>query len=172
LTRSDVSPPPASPAPSQAMVAADLSTAKVDLEALAAVPRALAERYRLVPLEHRGDSLLVAMVDPGDVLTIDEVARIAGVRIVPVSGNPLEIQNAISRLYTAAMQAPPDELVAAVVAATSSRRVPESVIVLGQVSPGSDAPAVMLLNQILQDAIDQRASDVHIEPHESDLFIR
>src|SRR5439155_21271095 len=39
-------------------------------------------------------------------------------------------------------------------------------------APGADAPAVLMLNEILQQAIDQRASDVHVEPHESELYIR
>ena len=63
--------------------AVDLATAAPDLQTLALVPRAVAERLRLVPVERRGDVLVVAMADPGDVHTIDDVARMAGCRICP-----------------------------------------------------------------------------------------
>src|SRR5206468_1305610 len=53
----------------------NLATVSPDVAALHLVPRVVAERFRLVPMERRGDSLTVAMVDPGDVITIDEIAR-------------------------------------------------------------------------------------------------
>src|SRR5262249_11594639 len=89
-------------APTTAVAPFDLTALQPDSLALAAVPRAVAERFRLVPIQHRGDALVVAMVDPGDVYTIDEIARLAGCRVVPVAANPMDIQTAISRLYTAA----------------------------------------------------------------------
>src|SRR5262245_58037063 len=55
-----------------------------DPEALAAIPKPVAERFRVAPLEHRGDCVVVAMVDAGDVHTIDELGRVAGLRVRPV----------------------------------------------------------------------------------------
>jgi type IV pilus assembly protein PilB len=174
MQRPDLAPAAPRPAAAQpeAPTAFSLTAVRPDPTALALVPRVIAERFRLVPIERRGDVLTIAMVDPGDVMIIDEVARIAGCRVSPLAANPTEIQAAISRLYTAAgttASAPTttEEIVGGV-----SRRVPESVIVLGQTATTADAPAVLLLDQILTEAIDQQASDIHIEPHETDLFIR
>src|SRR5262245_57219824 len=79
---------------------ANLAAVIPDPMALTLVPRALAERFRLVPIELRGDVLTVAMVDPGDIITTDEIGRMAGCRVSAVAANPTEIQSAISRLYT------------------------------------------------------------------------
>jgi type IV pilus assembly protein PilB len=177
MQRSDpaAQPPPAAPAAPTAAGAVNLATVRADPLALSLIPRVVADRYRLVPLERQGDVLTVAMTDPGDVYLIDELARLAGCRVVPVAANPSDIQSAISRLYT---QLGPDDFAPAAAeqqapaSSGSTRRVPESVVVLGQVTPNADAPAVILLNQILGEAIDQRASDIHIEPFENDLYMR
>jgi type IV pilus assembly protein PilB len=152
-----------------------LTSVAPDPDALALVPRSLAERFRLVPVELRGNVLTIATTDTNDVLTLDEVARIAGVRVTPVLANPTEIQSAISRLYTAVGNAPGVSAPEVPQAATtqSTRRVPESILRIGgELAPGAEAPAVLMLNEILQQAIDQRASDVHVEPHEGELYIR
>lgn len=168
MQRPDSAPTAAPPVPAApaAPTPFDLSQVVPDHAALSAVPRPFAERFRLVPLEHRGDALVVAMVDASDVYTIDEIARIAGCRVIPVAANPNDIQTAISRLYTAVGHLEAD--------AGGTRRIPDSVLVLGQQTGAAtaDAPAVLLLNQILTDAVDQRASDIHIEPQETRLFIR
>src|SRR5262245_37770848 len=76
--------------PAEAVSPAALAEVVPDLQALTAIPRPVAERYRVVPLEHRGDCLVVAMVDAGDILTIDELARIAGCRVRPVAAHPVD----------------------------------------------------------------------------------
>src|SRR5262249_19317124 len=76
-----------------------LAGVPADPRPLAAIPKATAERFRIVPVEHRGDCLLVAMVDTADVHAIDELARLAGCRVVPVAARPDDIQLAIARFY-------------------------------------------------------------------------
>jgi type IV pilus assembly protein PilB len=134
--------------------------------ALAAVPRAVAERLRIVPLERRGDILLVAMADTTDVHTVDELARISGCRIAAQAASSGDIQLAIARLYGSAGPAAPANAPAA------ARAGSESVVMIGQEGAGADAPAIRRLNQVLADAITQRASDVHVEPHEQGLLVR
>src|SRR2546425_779111 len=105
----------------------NLATVSPDVAALHLVPRVVAERFRLVPLERRADSLTVAMVDTGDVITIDEIARLAGGRVIPVAASPTDIQAAISRLYTAAGASYETPVSEGPVSGTSTRRVPESM---------------------------------------------
>ncbi len=172
MQQSDSVAAPPRPAPSAepALVGpTSLASISPDPAALALVPRVVAERFRIVPVERRADVLTVAMVDPGDVVALDEIGRVAGCRVTPIPATPTDIQSAISRLYTALGHYGADEE-APVIGAT--RRVPESVVILGQVAPSVDAPAVLLLNQILGEAIDQRASDIHMEPYETQFLIR
>src|SRR5262245_65215803 len=65
-----------------------------DPDALAAVPRPVAQRLQILPLERRGDLLAVAMTDPGDVHAIDELARHTGCRLTPAAAAPSEIHMA------------------------------------------------------------------------------
>src|SRR5437588_7342178 len=81
---------PAAPAANGAAAPLNLGTLVPDPAALAALPRALAERLRVVPLQRRGDVLAVAMADPNDVHTIDEVARVTRCRIAPVAAGAAE----------------------------------------------------------------------------------
>jgi type IV pilus assembly protein PilB len=140
-----------------------------DRSAIAAVPLALAQQLGIVPVEHRGDVLVVAMADPGDVHTIDAVSRAAGCRVSPVAATPMEIQMAIGRFYGAAPPSPAP----GPAAATAARRPPETMAVLeADATSPEDAPVIRLLNQVLTDAVGQGASDIHIEPHEAALLIR
>src|SRR5262245_62659777 len=79
-----------------------LAAVVADQEALAAVPRAVAERLKVVPVARRVDALLVAMADTTDVHTIDELARLSRCRIAAQAAAPNDIQLAILRFYGSA----------------------------------------------------------------------
>lgn len=129
------------------------------------VPRGAAEQLQIVPIELSGDVLTIAMVEPGDVFIQDELARLTRKRIRPVQITPPELRTLIARLYAnAGGQEPTEEFT------DDSRRA--NVVVLGSSTVSQDAPTVLLLNEILTQAIRAGASDIHIEPYEQHCLVR
>lgn len=128
-----------------------------------------ASHYKIVPVERRGDVLIVAMADPLDVRTLHDLRLLLNVGVQGVLASEPEILDAIRKYYGVgaetlekmageekAMQAP----------ATSSERV-EDLENLAE-----DASVIKLVNQMLSDAIHQRATDIHLEPFGDELRIR
>lgn len=130
------------------------------------LPRGAAEQLQAAPIELNDDVLTVAMLEPNDVFVIDELQRITGRRVRPMGIAHAEFRQLMVRIYQGA-QAPEEEGLFTAQGARSN------VIMLGSsASASADAPAVLLLNEVLQQAINQRASDIHIEPYETQCLVR
>lgn len=143
-----------------------LASARLDPNAVKLVPEILARKRRVIPLKLDGSQVVVAMADPLDVFAVDDVGIATRRPVKPVVAIESEVMAAIERAYGmgAAAQAvlgeAGEETPAADVAA-----VPAS-------EDGEDAPVVRLVNLVLSQALKDRASDVHIEPTESDMRVR
>lgn len=132
--------------------------------ALAALlPRPAAEQMQAVPISLSGDMLTIAMLDPDDVFIADELQRITGRRIRCVPATPPDLRSMISKLYSGGAAGEEIE---------SLGSTKDNVVNLGSISPSIEAPTVILLNDILQQAINQRTSDIHIEPYEHQCLVR
>lgn len=143
-----------------------LGDGPVDPELIRLVPRHLAERYAVVPVAREDQTLSLAMANPGDILAIDEISKLTGCRVVPVVASREEIAQAIVRYYAADVavegtQAPPEQ----------EEEEPTNVLFLDG-RQRETAPAIVLLNQILEQAVGQHVTDVHIEPHEKRSIVR
>ena len=127
--------------------------------------RELASRYTLMPVEIRDGVLVVAMADPQNVLALDDLRIITGYDIKPAISTKDDILAAIEEYYKVAEHA-------------EERPVPRHRGHLGRGArtahrtSTSEAPAVKLVNYIIQKAVADRASDIHIEPQENDLRVR
>lgn len=132
------------------------------------LPRSAAEQYQCCPCEISGNVLTVAMMDPGDVILIDEISRVTGHRVKPASITPTDLRILIGKVYAGGaglMDVQGGDFL-------SDTTAKSNTIVLGGVPTTLDAPAIVLLNDILQQAIQQRASDIHIEPYEMQCLVR
>ncbi len=133
------------------------------------LPEAQARRFRAIPLEDRGDTLLVGLVDPTDLLAYDEITRIVrrGIELAVVTET--DLLATIDRIYrrTEEISGLAKELKA---------ELGDAPIEFGELlglTPGAeDAPVVKLLQTVFEEAMRTRASDIHIEPQESSLRIR
>jgi type IV pilus assembly protein PilB len=132
--------------------------------AVALVSRDLAARYTLIPVEIRDDVLVVAMADPQNVLALDDLRIITGHDIKPAISTKDDIIAAIDEYYKVAEHEDSDLL--AGVDDVGEQDLAELVDVV------EEAPAVKLVNYIIQKAVADRASDIHIEPQEQDLRVR
>ncbi|MFN3649927.1 MAG: GspE/PulE family protein [Armatimonadota bacterium] len=138
---------------------------KLDPALAAAIPRQAAEALQAVPVEIEGDVLTVAMLDTGDVVAIDEIQRLSRKRVRPVPTSPADLRAIIARVYADLGDGEDAAL-------GSSSTARGNTVVLGSSKPSADAPTVLLLEKILTDAIQQRASDVHFEPYETRCVVR
>lgn len=141
----------------------DFAQQKPDPAAIAVVPKDLANRYTLMPVEFDEEGrLVVAMADPHNVLALDDLRIITGYEIKPGISTKDDIVAAINEYYRVAEQIDVD-----------AGAVEEEEIDLSQLTELVDeAPIVKLVNYIINKAVADRASDIHIEPQEKDLRVR
>ena len=146
----------------------DLKTKSLTPKTVAVLPEQLARRAGSIAADRGADGkLLVAMSDPADVFSYDEIAKALNEDFVVAVATESDIFAAIDRYYRKT-----DEIEA--LAGALSKEVSEDVIDFANLaSIGSDdAPVVKLLQTVFEDAVASRASDIHIEPMERKLVIR
>ncbi len=144
----------------------DLAKQKVSKEALKLVPEQLARKHNALPLDIIGDAVTVVMEDTRDVRAIDDLAAITKMRVEPMMGVPEDIRQAIDRNY--ALGDVMEHDISPSVSASTELVVDEVV----DLDDSSQAPAMRSLNMIVQQAIRNRASDIHVEPHDNRLQVR
>ncbi len=148
----------------------DLTNVKVDAETLQAMPLKLVHRRSIMPLRRENGTLVVATGDPYDVYSLDELAMLTGLHIQPVLASPREITRLIKAHFGVG-----GETVSALV----KERGDEVELLEGLDADDSEAAkmaqeagVVKLVNEILIEAANERASDIHVEPEEGALRIR
>ena len=149
----------------------DLRATDIDLSALEGFPQKLIYRQSLFPIGFKDDSIVVATSDPLDLYPLDEASAATGKNIIPVVAERAEIARLMNRHLGVG-----SETVEGLMAAKGE----EEVELLEQIeTDGSElsemaqeASVVRLVNEILLEAIQSRASDVHIESQSNGLVIR
>ena len=121
---------------------------------------------RAMPLAETEQSLEVAVVDPLDDFVPKAIEMATGKQVSLRVGLPAEIQAALERVY----EQPADDDTEAEVQAELGNFSEEDIEHLRDLA--SEAPVIRLVNQILQRAVESRASDVHIEPFADQLKVR
>jgi type IV pilus assembly protein PilB len=142
----------------------DFSEKRPEPTAVALVARELAARYTLMPMEIRDGVLVVAMADPQNVLALDDLRIITGHEIRPAISTKDDIVAAINEYYKVAEESDNDMFLG--MDDTGDQDLD------GLTGVETEAPAVKLVNYIIQKAVADRASDIHIEPQENDLRVR
>lgn len=131
----------------------------IDTSLISLIPREMARRYQLIPLRKEGDKLYVAMADPMDFYAIEDLRLRTGFHIEPAIASKDEILRAINKFYDL------DDGVKEFLDEAPTEIQEEKIT-------NEDAPVVKLVNQILQNAVQQRASDIHLDPHETKVVLR
>ncbi len=141
----------------------NLAETTIDPAAAALVPEALARRYGVIPIGFDNGRLIVAMTDPGNVLVVDDLRAITGMRISPRIATRTDILDAIRRL------ARYDDSVADLADMVAESETEDLSKIEAAVE---EAPVVKLINTLITRAVNERASDLHLEPGETDLRVR
>jgi general secretion pathway protein E len=150
----------------------DLRSAEVDLELLKSFPQKLIYRHSLFPLSRHNGSLILATSDPLDVYALDEAGAATGLTIIPVVAERGEIARLMKKHLGVGSETVEGLLAAR--AEDDEVQLLEEIEVdgseLGEMA--QEASVVRLVNEILVEAVDSRASDVHIESQASGFVIR
>ncbi|PCJ23779.1 MAG: MSHA biogenesis protein MshE [SAR86 cluster bacterium] len=146
----------------------DLRRYDFDVSLIHRLRESYARRYRAIVLSDQGAHVLVGMVDPMDIFAFDELERILEQPIQPVVIKESELLSTLDLVYrrTEDIASFAEEL---------DEELTEGQFDLEALSldaNDSDAPVVKLLQSIFEDAVQVRASDIHIEPDENVLRIR
>ena len=150
----------------------NLNDFEVDPEVLKLVPKDVARKHMVLPVNRAGATLIVAMSDPSNIYAIDELKFLTQYNIEPVVASEGAIDEAIQRYYE---QAPDlSELVGEFEAEDIdfSADAEEDLNIVDIEKQSGEAPVVKLCNMILLAAIKKKASDIHIEPYEKEFRIR
>lgn len=146
-----------------------LSAYQLESELIKLLPRQMAQQYQAVPLSKVGSILTLAICRPLDLVSLDNLESITGCRIRPVLVTFSELQNALASHYTDSH----------VIDDVLKEADEQQVEVIGQREVESEnsvevdgAPVVRLVNQIIQEAVQMRASDIHLEPYRDHFRIR
>ena len=141
----------------------DLSDYPVDGAALASVPSSVCRRYNALPIGYDDGKLLVAMSDPANVFAIDDIRSLTGIEVKPVVATKSDVTSAINRYHR--VDGDLDDLTMAL-----DHEEEDDLSAIKEVV--EDAPIVKFVNLLITQAIQDRASDIHLEPTERDLRVR
>ncbi|MDX1933804.1 MAG: type II secretion system ATPase GspE [Capsulimonadales bacterium] len=153
---------------------ADLSTDTVDPGAAQLISQDLARRYKVIPLEVRGNRLKLAMKNPLDIFATDEIRLITGKEVDPIIATEEDITFAIQEAYRGVGDAVDkvlkdfeDEDVS-----LDNTRPEIAASVEEERQAADDAPIIKLANAVIARGITEKASDIHIEPARDCLKVR
>jgi type IV pilus assembly protein PilB len=142
----------------------DLTEYRIDAAATALLPEALCRRYRALPIGEEDGKLLVAMSDPANVYALDDIRTITGRDVRPVVATANDVEQSIQKFSGMGEQVEALATEAADAIDTDGGVAVEAAV--------EEAPIVKLVQAIMTQAAADRASDVHIEPTETDVRVR
>lgn len=146
----------------------DMSRFRLNNDLIKTLPETYARRFRAVLLAEQPDGILVGMADPLDLLAIDELQRILKRPVHPAFVREQDLLGAMDRSYRRSEQ------IASIALELDSELETTDFDLesLANSSDTAEAPVVRLLQSIFEDAVQVRASDIHIEPDEQVLRVR
>jgi type IV pilus assembly protein PilB len=152
-----------------------LSEFEIDREVILLIPKEVASKHTVLPVQRAGSTLIVAMSDPSNIYAIDDLKFLTGLNIEPVVTTDAAIEEAIHRYYEQPQKLGSyDE----VMGDLDNEEIgfadnpEEDFNALDSQQEAEQAPVVKLCNLILLNAINKGASDIHIEPYEKHYRVR
>lgn len=143
----------------------DLEERPIDPSAVQLVKESFARYHQLLPIGREDDQLLVAMVNPTNVFSLDDVRSVTGQDVRAIMAEPGQLMRAIDRVWGAADT---DEAILRI----EQDQVDEEDLTLSASAAAEDAPVIQFVNQLITRAVGERASDIHLDPGERDMRIR
>ena len=145
----------------------DLTTVTIDVDTLRSMPAKLVYRKHLVPISREDGTLKLATSDPFDLYAFDEVRMLTGLQVEPVLALREEIDKVIKAHYGVG-----GDTVNEMMSTDDLEVVSKTEGGAEDLDMAQEASVIKLVNEIFLEALNERASDIHIEPYEKDLVIR
>jgi type IV pilus assembly protein PilB len=133
----------------------------IDSDLLKLVPIEFAKQYQLIPLNREGALLTIAMANTFDVIGLDALEKMTGLRIAVVAASTQSINEAIEQKY---IQVNTIESLIDMIIRSGAAHLNDKA--------GTDAPVIQLVDQIIAHAVRKRTTDIHIEPEEAVVRVR
>ena len=145
----------------------DLSKYEINSNVVTLIPESIVKKYKLIAIDKKDDSLVVAMVDPLNFFAIDDIKLYTKMDVIPCLATISDVERAIERYYSSILtQKALNEFSDAFVPAEDDIGAEEEMLEV------TTAPIVKLINSIIEQAMRGKASDIHIEPSNNDIRVR
>jgi type IV pilus assembly protein PilB len=148
----------------------------VDRKILDRIPEKIARRYNIMPLFEIEDVLTIAISDPLDILTLDDIARVAGCKVEAVIASDESIKIAIGQWYGVGLQEIIDELsgeLEEVVSGEEEEPYGHQIVAEAHLKKKAEEPPIIkLVNSFIAQAILENASDIHLESTKAGMAVR
>lgn len=131
------------------------------------IPENIARRYNVFAIAIEDEKLVVAMEDPTNVIAIDTVMRMTDRRIKVVRAEKSQIEEYLDKYYQESMD------LSRTVSALESLETAENNVDVNQLLVAADdVPIVRFVSSLFMEAVEKRATDIHLEPHEEKISVR
>ena len=148
----------------------DLTAVSIPVELAKLVPRAIAKKYCVVPVKLVKDELFVAMSDPLNFVAQEEIKSASHKQVVPMIATRRATEQAIATLYGSEGTARAIEEMKREAGSSSNDIVP--VQMAQRVDAEAAAPTIRFVNSVIERAVTERASDIHLEPQDGEMVVR
>ena len=146
--------------------------AQADRTAVQLIPEPIAREAMLLALARNGDTLEVAVGDPLDIVSLDHLRALTGCQLQVWIARPTEVKEAIDSFYSELRATEHLGEILDKIDLTAGRDEEQDIDLATLRQQVEDAPVVRLVNLMIAEAIDQRASDIHIEPARERVTVR
>jgi len=158
-------------AESMNVLAVNVDDYLIDSEVTKLVPEEAARRHKVMPLFKIGNTLTLAMVNPKDIMAIDEIRMKSKVSLVePVYSAEKSIIKAIDQYYGVSDSV--EDLIKSIDAAKIPLEATDEAELKILAKQAEQAPVVRLVNMLIMRAVKEKASDIHIEPEDDKVRVR
>ena len=148
----------------------DLTSYIIEAEVIDILPEATARKYKLIPMFRVEDTIQVAMADPVDVFAIDDIKLQVGLEVKPVLADEEDILKAIDQYYGGTHLI--EETIEGIKETSWECTTPKRLEAEELERVTEQPPIVKLVNQLILEAVSNRASDIHLEPQRKEMIIR
>ena len=146
---------------------------EADSTIAAMIPEDFARSNRVLAVNKNDSTLVVAMEDPEDLVTIDAIKRLTDLNPEILVSGPTLMEKALDKIYGEIQKtAEVSETIESITVISGDEGSQEVVDLSPDKASKEDAPIVKLVNLIFQESIKERATDIHVEPMEKQVYIR
>jgi type IV pilus assembly protein PilB len=142
----------------------------IEPDAVKLIPANMARNHKVLPITRKNGLITLAMADPLNYGAIDDVRMVTGLDVIPVIASEKDMDTAIRQYYALRVDADVERILGELIQEEKNSLNTKKENAVLKID--DDAPVVRMVNSILAQAVQGRASDIHIEPQERDIRVR